>query len=174
MQEFGVIKSLPENIWLSEGWFFWAFPRAQSALFLISMLNSFQGVLTVSSLQWSLCNLWRGSWQVPTSSQQDPFIATYLTTFGGHFMAIVSHGAGKAHSSSREDSIDRSLSVLLLDQALWAGKSLDHACLIILLVQENIPSCCFFPYLELHYYNHWSHGTAYQHFITGSVTHLLT
>ena len=25
------------------------------------------------------------------------------------------------------------------------------------LVQENIPSCCFFPYLELHCYHHWSH-----------------
>ena len=173
MQEFGLIKSLPESLWLSEGQFFWAFPRAQSALFLISILNSFQGVLKVSRLQWWY-NLYRGNWQVPISSQQGPFIATYLTMLWVCFMPIVLCSAGKAHSSSREDSIDRPLSVLLLDQDLWAAKSLDHACLIILLVQENIPSCCFFPYLELHYYNHWSHGTAYQHFITGSVTHLLT
>ena len=31
-------------------------------------------------------------------------------------------------------------------------KSLDH--LRSLMVQENIPSCCFFLYLELHFYNH--------------------
>ena len=98
MQEFGPIKSLPENIWLSEGQFFWVFPRAQSALFLISTLNSFQGMLKVSSLQWSWCNLCRSSWQVPTSSQLGPFIATYVTMFGGHFMAIVSHGARNVHS----------------------------------------------------------------------------
>ena len=96
MQEFGLIKSLPENIWLSEGQFFWVFPRAKSALFFISTLNSFQGVSKVSSLQWSWCNLYRGSWKVPTSSQQSLFIATYLTMFGEHFMALVSHGAGKA------------------------------------------------------------------------------
>ena len=31
-------------------------------------------------------------------------------------------------------------------------------CLTSLLVQENIPSCCFFPYLELHCYHHRSQG----------------
>ena len=97
MQEFGPIKSLPENIWLSEGQFFWVFPRAQSALFLISTLNSFQGVSKVSSLQWSWCNLCRGSWQVPTSSQQGPFTAIYLTMFWGDFMATVICSAGQAH-----------------------------------------------------------------------------
>ena len=98
MQEFELIKSLPENNWLSEGQFFWVFPRAQSALFLISTLNSFQGVLKFISLQWSWCNLCRGSWQMPTSSQLGRFIATYLTMLWGHFMATVSHSAGKAHS----------------------------------------------------------------------------
>ena len=37
-------------------------------------------------------------------------------------MPIVPHSAGKAHSSSREDSIDRPLSVLLLDQALQVAE----------------------------------------------------
>ena len=97
MQEFELIKSLPENIWLSEGQFFWFYSRAQSALFLISTLNSFQGVLKVSSLQWSWCNLCRGSWQVPTSSQQGPFTAIYLTMFWGDFMATVICSAGQAH-----------------------------------------------------------------------------
>ena len=95
--QFGLIKSLPENIWWSEGRFFWVFPRAQSALFLISTMNSFQGVLKVSSLQWSWCNLCRGSWQVPTSSQQGPFTAIYLTMFWGDFMATVICSAGQAH-----------------------------------------------------------------------------
>ena len=39
-------KSLPENIWLSEGLvglFVFFFSRAQSALFFVSILNSFQG-----------------------------------------------------------------------------------------------------------------------------------
>ena len=82
----------------SGGWFFWVLPGAQSALFLTSALNSFQELLKVSSLQWSCCNLCRGSWQVPTSSQQGPYMATYLTMLWGHFMAVVSRGAGKAHS----------------------------------------------------------------------------
>ena len=98
MQEFELIKSLSENIWLSEGQFFWVFPREKSALFFISTLNSFQGVSKVSSLQWSWYNLCRGNWSVPTSSQQGLFIAPYSTMLWGHFMAIVSHGAGKAHS----------------------------------------------------------------------------
>ena len=44
------------------------FLRAHSASFLISTLNSFQGVLKVSSLQWSWFNLCRGRQQVPICS----------------------------------------------------------------------------------------------------------
>ena len=119
MQEFGLIKSLPESLWLSEGQFFWAFPRAQSALFLISILSSFQGCW-----RWAACSGHdvifveaAGKCQLPVSRVH--IFDHALGTFHAH---CVPHSAGKAHSSSREDSIDRSLSVLLLDQALWAGK----------------------------------------------------
>ena len=119
MQEFGLIKSLPENIWLSEGQFLWVFPRAQSALFLISTLNSFQGMLKVSSLQWSQCNSYRGSWQVPTSSQQGPHI---LPCFGGISCPLCPTVLGRLIPKSNEDSIDRPLGVLLLNQALRVAK----------------------------------------------------
>ena len=171
MQEFGLIKSLPESLWLSEGQFFRAFPRAQSALFLISILSSFQGMLKVSSLQWSWCNLCRGSWQMPTPSQQGPHI---WPCFGYVSCPLCSAVPGRLIPVPEK--------ILLIGHSVccyWTRpceqqKSLDHTCLTSLLVQENIPSCCFFPYLELHYYNHWYHGTFFQHFITGSVTHLLT
>ena len=39
--------------------------------------------------------------------------------------------------------------------SLNSQRSLD-TCLLFM-VQENIPSSCIFPYVELHYYNHWSH-----------------
>ena len=50
--------------------------------------------------------------------------------------------------------------------------SLNTTCLTSLLVQENIPSCCFFPYLELHYYHHQSHMELYIILSEASVTHL--
>ena len=124
MQEFGLINSLPENIWLSEGWFFWVFPRAQSALFLISTLDSFQGMLKVSSLQWSWYNLCRGNWSVPTSSQQGLFIAPYSTMLWGHFMAIVSHGAGKAHSQIYRRFHWQATQCVVTRPGLASGKSL--------------------------------------------------
>ena len=143
-------KIFTENIWLSEGQFFWVFPRAQDALFLNPTLNSCQNVLRVSSLQWSWCNLCRGSWQVPTSIQQGPFKATIQLCFGGILWPLCPMGLGKLIPWSREYSIDRPLSVLLLDQALRKQMFLDYICLTNLLVQENIPSCCYFPYLGLH------------------------
>ena len=44
------------------------FPRAQSASFLFSTLNSFQGVLKVSSCSSTWFNPCRGRWQVPLAS----------------------------------------------------------------------------------------------------------
>ena len=124
MQEFALIKTFTQKIWPSEGQFFWVFPRAHSALFLISTLNFFQGVLKVNSLQWSWCNLCRDNWQAPISSQQDPFIATYLTTFGGHFMAIVSHGAGKTHSQVSGRSHWEATQCAVIGPDLASSKSL--------------------------------------------------
>ena len=57
---------------------------------------------------------------------------------------------------SNEDSIDRPLCAFTRPE-LASSKSLDHTCLTSLLAQENIPSCCFFPYLGLQCYSHWSH-----------------
>ena len=57
---------------------------------------------------------------------------------------------------SNEDSIDRPLCAFTRPD-LASSKSLDHTCLTSLLAQENIPSCCFFPYLGLHCYSHWFH-----------------
>ena len=131
------------------------FSQAQSALFLISTLNSFQGMLKVSSLQWSWCNPCRGSWQVPISSQQGPLIIDHaLGAFHGHCVPQCWQGSfpGLMKIPLTGHSV-----CCYWTRACEQQKSLDHACLISLLVQENIPSYCFFPYLELHYYNHWSH-----------------
>ena len=72
-------------------------------------------------------------------------------------MAMCPAVLGRLIPMSREDSIDMLLSVLLLNQALLVAKVSGHTCLTSLLVHENIPSFSFFPYLELHYYNHCSH-----------------
>ena len=40
-------------------------------------------------------------------------------------------------------------------------KPLDCLSYHSVMVQEMIPSCCFFLYLELHYYNHWTYRTIY-------------
>ena len=83
-------------------------------------------------------------------SQQGPFKATIWLCFGGILWPLCPTGLEKLIPRSRKDSIDRLLSVLLLDRALWEQKFLDYICLTSLLIQENIPSCCCFPYLELH------------------------
>ena len=146
---------------------------SQSTECLVSDLHPelLSGMLKVSSLQWSWCNLCRGSWQVPTPSQQGPHI---WPCFGCVSCPLCPTVLGRL--------IPVPGKILLIGHSVccyWTRpceqqKSLDHTCLTSLLVQQNIPSCCFFPYLELHYYNHWYHGTFFQHFITGSVTHLLT
>ena len=52
------------------------------------------------------------------------------------------------------------------------SKILWTTCLTSLLVQENIPSCCFFSYLELHCHHHQSHRELYIILSEASVTHL--
>ena len=56
------------------------FPRAQSAPFLLSTLNSFQGVLKISSCSSAWFNPRRGRWQVPMASAN-----LLLTTSVSHF-----------------------------------------------------------------------------------------
>ena len=55
---------------------------------------------------------------MPTSSQQGPFRATYLTMFGGISWPLCPAVLGRLIPRFNEDSIDRPLSVRLLDQAL--------------------------------------------------------
>ena len=62
-------------------------------------------------------------------------------------------------------------------------RPLDTPILLVCYVQEKAPSCCFFPYLEFHYYNHWSNRIIHLVncssclgiiiFIGSSVTHLV-
>ena len=52
------------------------------------------------------------------------------------------------------------------------SKILWTTCLTSLLVQENILSCCFFSYLELHCHHHQSPRELYIIISEASVTHL--
>lgn len=49
MQEIGLVKSSPQNTYLSKGLFCQFFPQTQNVSFLIASLTSFQGVLKVSN-----------------------------------------------------------------------------------------------------------------------------
>ena len=58
-----------------------------------------------------------------TSSQQGPFIATYLTVFGGISWSLCPAVLGRLFPRSNEDSIDRPLNVLSLDQGWQSNDS---------------------------------------------------
>ena len=57
----------------------------------------------------------------------------------------------------------------------------EHFSYYSVIVQEMVSSCCFFPYLELHLYSHWSYRTIWPivssclviNFIWVSATHLV-
>ena len=53
------------------------FPRALSASFLLSTLNSFQGVLKVSSCSGSWFDSCRGRWQVPICGWHSPLLSAH-------------------------------------------------------------------------------------------------
>ena len=74
----------------------------------------------------------------------------------GHF-TILSHGAENVHSQVwhrfcwwATQCAVTGLGHKTVSKILWT------TCLTSLLVQENIASCCFFPYIELHCYHHRS------------------
>ena len=132
------------------------FPE-HSALFLISTLNSF-----------------RGCWRLAACSGHDVIFGEAVghanfQSAGSLHSHICDHASGAFHGRCVprcwEGSFPGLLKIPLTGHSVccyWARpckqqKSLDHTCLTSLLVQEIIPSCCFFPYLELHYNNHWSH-----------------
>ena len=73
-------------------------------------------------------------------------------------MTILSHGAENVHSQvwqrfcwQHTQCAVPGLGHKTVSKILWT------TCLTSLLVQENIPSCCFFQYLELHCYHHRFH-----------------
>lgn len=40
-------------------------------------------------------------------------------------------------------------------------EALDRLSFWTVMIWKMVPSCCFFPYLELHYYDHWSYRIIY-------------
>ena len=88
-------------------------------------------------------------------------------------MTILSHGAENVHSqvwqrfcSQATQCAVTGLGHNTVPKILWTTS------LTSLLVQENIPSCCFFSYLELYCYHHRSHMELYIILSEASVTHL--
>ena len=118
-------------------------------------------------LQWPWFNLWGSRWQVSVSSWQGPFLvinSTMIWRGGGrrHFITMSSHRAENVHSQvwqrfcwQATQCAVTGLGHKTVSKILWT------TCLTSLLVQENIPSCCFFRYLELHCYYHRSHMELY-------------
>ena len=103
-----------------------------------------------------------------------PFCSqTWPRFWGGHFMTILSHGAENVHSQvwqrfcrPASQCAVTGLGHKTVAKILWT------TCLSSLLVQENISSCCFFSYLELHCHHHRSHREIYIILSEASVTHL--
>ena len=88
-------------------------------------------------------------------------------------MTILSHGAENVHFQvwqrfcwQASQCAVTGLGHETVSKILWTN------CLTSLLVQENIPSCCFFSYLELYCYHHRSHMELYIILSEASVTHL--
>ena len=88
-------------------------------------------------------------------------------------MTILSHGAENVHFQVWQRFCWQAsqCAVTGLDHQT-VSKILWTTCLTSLLVQENIPSCCFFSYLELYCYHHRSHMELYIILSEASVTHL--
>ena len=85
-------------------------------------------------------------------------------------MTTLSHGAENVHSQAWQRLATQcavtGLGHKTVSKIIWT------TCLTSLLVQENIPSFCFFPYLELHCYHHRSHMVLYIILLEASDTHL--
>ena len=92
---------------------------------------------------------------------------------GGHFMTILSHGAENVHSQVWQRFCWQATQCAVIGLGhKMVSKILWTTCLTSFLVQENIPSCCFLPYLELHCYHHRSHMGLYIILLESSDTHL--
>ena len=101
--------------------------------------------------------------------------------FWGHFINILFLVTGKACSQFWRRLLLIVTQCAISGLGLHSQRSL-QTCLLVM-VQESIPSCCIFQYLELHYYNNWSHIKLYIWstasslviiiFIGGSIIHLV-
>ena len=173
MQGLRLIKFSPEHIYLSEGLFCQFFPEHRGPHFWYLPWTSFRDVKG-QQLQWPWFNLCRGRWQVPVSRWQSPFMVISLSMIwgGGHFMTVLSNGAENVHFHSWQRFR------WLVTQCAVTGqghktvfKMFWTTCLTSLLVQENIPSCCFFTYMVTLLPSSILYETIF-YFIRDSVTHL--
>ena len=152
MQELGLIESFSEKISLSEGLFCQFFSEHRVPHSWFSPWTPFRGVES-QQLQWPWFNLCRCRWRVSVFSWQSPFLLINLTMImrgplHDHFILWCWECpfSGKQATQWAVTGLGHKT----VSKILWT------TCLTSFLVQENIPSCCFFPYLELHYYHHWS------------------
>ena len=155
MQELGLMKIFTWKYLTNWRPVLLVFPRAQS---------SFECVFNISSCSYSGLNLCTGRWQVPFSSRQGPYRLKHL---------IMVSGETHVHSVPwfQECSFPGLwrfiyvffFNVLILDYALKIAKIMNHICLTssLLWSRKIFPLVASSPYLELHYYNHWSHMELY-------------
>ena len=109
-------------------------------------------------LQRPWFNLCRCRWRVSVFSWQSPFLLINLTmilrgAFHDHFIPWCWECPFSGKQATQSAVIG--LGHETVSKILWT------TCLTSFLVQENISSCCFLPYLELHCYHHWSHTGLY-------------
>ena len=129
----------------------------------------FRGIQS-QQLQRPWVNLCRCRWWVSVFSWQSPFLLINLTmimrrTHHDHFIP----GCWECPFSGKQATqcAVTGLGHETVSKILWT------TCLTSFLVQENIPSCCFLPYLELHCYHHWSHTVLYIILLEASHTYIV-
>ena len=103
--------------------------------------------------------------------------------FGWHFVTNYPTVLGILILRPDQDCLVKTLHVPFLSQAqLTVADSLWTTVLLVCydMIQEMVAACCLFPYLELHYYNHWSYRTVHlvtcfkfpsHHHFYGSLSH---
>ena len=84
------------------------FPGMQNALFLISILNSFQVVLKVSGPSRLWCNLWKHKWHVPTFSLLPRWLSSKESTCQCRRQVDSIPGSGKSPGGRNGDLLQYS------------------------------------------------------------------
>ena len=121
-------------------------PPAQSASFLLSTLNSFQGMLKVGSCRSTWFNPCRGRWQVPVCSWQGSLLVINPTVL---WKALPDHFVPQCPENSFRDLAK----ILLMGHSMccyWTRsinsnqRALDHLPLLLCYGPGKIPSCFIF------------------------------